>query len=263
MRFLFRVKLAIPLLLVITPLSVEGWRFSSTVESTGTRCREHVTPSMQRRKSLQHQQGSSLSATNNISKGDNEHSVGSVVRIAAREFAGKDSRPAGRNYTTRKVSQESIRVLQSGVVLDYNHYRTVALDKTPDRALSILTVDCMELLESYKYPVLDGDLGENVLVKGVNYRFFCPGEKYKFSLQNADDPNDNRGVVVEITEAMEPCANLCKLDYINDLTKPPVDRIETCKEFLNILDQHPGLRGWYAKILQEGTIDLHTNVHKL
>jgi MOSC domain-containing protein YiiM len=182
-------------------------------------------------------------------------SVGRVIRVAAREYHAEDSKPSSRKYTTRKVARDSIQVSKEGVATDYNHYRTLALKGTPDRALSILTTDCMELLQSHKFPVRDGDLGENVLVEGIDYRFFVPGNVYLFTTSTEDGNEVKEGcVIVEITEPMPPCGNLCKLPYINDPEKTPKERVATCQEMLNVLDQESGLRGWYAKVLQGGII---------
>ena len=65
-----------------------------------------------------------------------------------------------------------------------------------------------------------GDLGENILVDGVDCNFFQIGERYRFSSERDGDAGSKEAstneVIVEITEPMEPCANLCKLSYIND-----------------------------------------------
>jgi MOSC domain-containing protein YiiM len=121
----------------------------------------------------------------------------------------------------------------------------------------------MELLQSHNFPVQDGDLGENVLVSGIDYRFFVPGNVYRFT-SSTEDKEDNEGcVIVEITECMDPCANLCKLPYINDPKKTPKERIATCQQMLNIMDQQSGLRGWYAKVLQEGDIGTNCRVRRV
>lgn len=68
---------------------------------------------------------------------------------------------------------------------------------------------------------------------------------------------DDNHVVLEITEPMQPCANLCKLPYSNNTNKRrPRECIESCKQFLQFLDQAPRFCGWYAKVLQlqEGPI---------
>ena len=181
---------------------------------------------------------------------DNEDAV--VTRLAARSFDKDSSRPSSRTYTTRKVELEAARVTRDGVEDDYNHYRTVALKSTQDRAVSILTMDVMKALRSQypQYDIRDGDLGENVLIDNTSFDFFRVGKRYKFV-----DANDQSiGVVVEITQKMDPCANLCKLDYINDESLQPFERIERCKNFLEFLDRYDGYRGWYSKVIEEGVI---------
>lgn len=198
--------------------------------------------------------------SNNNSDPDVDLKVGRVIRVATREFHAEDSKPSSRNYTTRKIARDSIQVYKEGVASDYNHYRTLALKGTSDRALSILTTDCMELLQIHKFPVRDGDLGENVLVAGIDYRFFVPGNLYRFTPSMEDNEDKEGCVIVEITGPMDHCANLCKLPNINDPGKTPKERLATCQEMLNILDQQPGLRGWYAKVLQEGDIGTNCRV---
>jgi MOSC domain-containing protein YiiM len=182
--------------------------------------------------------------------------VGKVVRLAAREYHPDHSKPSSRQYTTQKVEQQRVNVTAEGIAGDYNHYRSVALDATADRAVSILTTDSMEILRAYKYPARNGDLGENILVSGVTFSFFEIGQTYRFCNSENDSPDDDDGstVIVEITEPCIACANLCKLPYINDEKKVPKERLRTCQEFLQLLDEVPGRRGWYAKVLQEGTI---------
>ena len=105
----------------------------------------------------------------------------------------------------------------------------------------------------------DGDLGENTLVGGVSYDFFRVGQRYKFVPFERGDAQEltttsEKKVILEITEKMEPCANLCKLSYINEESLEPKERIARCQEFIRFLDRYDGYRGWYAKVVQEGTI---------
>jgi MOSC domain-containing protein YiiM len=196
----------------------------------------------------------------------NEDSVssngaGRVVRLAAREYHPEHSKPSSRSYTTQKVEQESVWIDKEGVKGDYNHFRTVALDKTPDRAVSVLTTDAMALLRSYKFKVVDGDLGENILVSGVDCRFFVPGKSYCFvSSENQKPDDESSDVVIEITEAVVPCANLCKLPCINDESKSRQQRLRTCQEMLAVLDKEPGLRGWYAKVVKGGKVGKYSSI---
>ena len=184
------------------------------------------------------------------SKPDNSDaiSIGYVRRLAARKYDGENSQPSSRLYTTRKDEhKEGIWVGRAGVRGDYNHYRSLALKGTPDRAVSLLTTDTMNLLRSCQYPVVDGDLGENILLDGLYFSFFEPGRQYR--LKCKDDE-----VVLEIIEPVTPCANLCKLLFIINETKTPKERIKDCQDFISLLDSKPGLRGWYAKVIQEGGV---------
>lgn len=195
--------------------------------------------------------------------------VGVVTRLAARQFDADSSKPSSRSYTTRKAELSSeAHVTKEGVQGDYNHYRTVALKSTKDRAVSLLTNDVMVALRS-EYPNFsfeDGDLGENISVDNVSFDFFRVGEHYKFVTVVAEEKEETTSssvVVVEITEKMDPCANLCKLSYINDESLQPKERISRCKEFLNFLDRYDGYRGWYAKVIQEGIIPKGAKVVRL
>jgi MOSC domain-containing protein YiiM len=205
---------------------------------------------------------------NDINDDDNDNAVvGRVIRLAARSYHPVHSKPSSREYTTRKIQQSSVQICKEGVSNDYNHYRTVALKNTPNRAVSILTTDCLEYIKAYQYPVCDGDLGENILVHGLHYRFFQVGARYSFrgssgtSCSQKHDDNANV-VVLEITEPMTACGNLCKLPYINDEQKSPKERIATCQHFLDLLDKESGLRGWYAKVIQEGRIECGAMVQR-
>ena len=187
---------------------------------------------------------------------------GTVIRTAAKKFDASNSKPSSPLYTTRKDSQGQIIIRPQGVEGDYNHYRTIALSSTADRAISILTTDVFEQLKNVGYDKIGlGDLGENIYVDGVDYKFFELGKRYKFSKRDAEDLSSSSnkkvqdgddGVIVEITERIEPCGNLCKLSFINDEALPPTERFENCKKFLLWLDQKDGLRGWYAKIIGDG-----------
>jgi MOSC domain-containing protein YiiM len=174
-----------------------------------------------------------------------------VLRTAARMFNATTSMPSSREYTTRKDERRSIQVSFEGVVDDYNHYRTVALKGTPNRAISILTEDVMNMLKS-AYPGSEpGDLGENIWIHGMSFRQFVIGQQYEFS--SYFDSNQP-AVIVEITEPMIPCANLCKLSWINSVGLDARERIARCQGLLDFLDTHTGMRGWYAKIIQPGII---------
>ena len=186
---------------------------------------------------------------------DTDEEPARVGRLAVRPYHPTHSKPSSPKYTTRKISVESCLVTKQGLQEDYNHYRNIALSNTTDRAVSLWTSDCAEWLKKdLGYPVQPGDLGENVFITG-NLAYDDLDEGRRIALGSL--------VVVEVTEPIIPCANLCKLPYINDESKLPHERIATCQTFLERLDQLPGLRGWYAKVLQEGELRISDEVKLL
>lgn len=130
---------------------------------------------------------------------------GRVIRIAARQYNETSSKPSTRGYTTRKSSYPSIQLTAEGVRGDYNHYRFTVLKNTPNRAVSILTTDVMKYVQSFFPTSKEGDLGENLLIEGFEYYSIQVGKRFVVG---------RGGVMIEITEPMEPCANLCTLPYI-------------------------------------------------
>ena len=171
--------------------------------------------------------------------------TGLVVRVAAKP-RGNASSPSSPGYTTRKPALVGpARLEPSGVAGDYNHYRTRALGSTPDRAVSLLTTDVLESLAAEKArfwaaALEPGDLGENLLVAGVPYAFFAVGARYEVG-----------GATIEISEPVVPCANLCKLGFVNDAALKPAARVARCKRFLERLG---GVRGWYARVVRAGDV---------
>jgi len=180
-------------------------------------------------------------------------SAATVTRLAARKYDKNASKPSSRDYTTRKDSCTSVTVTFDGVKGDYNHYRTVALKSTSDRAISLLTQDVMIALQASFPASNDGDLGENVLLENIKFNDLQIGQQYMFG----SSKNNNNTVVIQVTEPMIPCANLCKLSYINDDRLAPKERIAKCQALLEFLDKPgDGFRGWYAKVISPGDIQV-------
>ena len=175
------------------------------------------------------------------------HSTATVVRLAARQYDKDASQPSSRNYTTRKNARHSILVQKEGVVHDYNHYRTVALDSTPTRAVSIVTTDILQALLAQDFSLQNGDLGENILVDGIQFHELQIHHYYMVGKAN--------GVLLQVTEPMIPCANLCQLPGINDESLAPKERIHKCRALLEFLSAPgDGFRGWYAQVVTGGEI---------
>jgi len=177
---------------------------------------------------------------------NSDKKTGRVVRLAARRYDPVSSKPSSPHYTTRKDPFSTVMVSQEGVMGDYNQYRTEALNSIPTRAVSILTTDAMNFVRSLHPTSQDGDLGENIFVDGLGFSTLKVGETYRIG----------DSVVVTITEPIEPCARLCKLPYINDPSLNPRARVVRCNTFLDQLDKRDGMRGWYGRVLQPGSIKI-------
>uniref|UniRef100_A0A7S2A1V4 MOSC domain-containing protein n=1 Tax=Ditylum brightwellii TaxID=49249 RepID=A0A7S2A1V4_9STRA len=174
---------------------------------------------------------------------------GTITRIASKPYQPDgSSKPSSRTYTTRKESYPKAQLSKHGIVGDYNHYRTIALDNTLDRAVSILTEDVLDICKNSVYgEIQDGDLGENLCLDGFKYDSFQIGSRCCIGHQD--------GIILEITEPIVACANLCKLQFINRESSSPKERIQKCTEFIDFLNQKDGLRGWYAKVVDLGKDD--------
>ena len=86
--------------------------------------------------------------------------------------------------------------------------------------------------------------------EGVDFNLGI-GQRYRFTSQKEDSAVGGEDVIIEITEPMEPCANLCKLPYINDPSlASPRERVARCQYLLEALGVKQGMRGWYSKVIQ-------------
>lgn len=175
-----------------------------------------------------------------------ENQTGKIIRCAAKSYDKEASKPSSRQYTTRKNELPLLHVTPNGVTGDYNHYRSIALKGTPNRAISILSTDAIHSIQSNELysTIQPGDLGENILIEGLPYNYFKIGGLYQLGEK----------LLVEITERIEPCANLCKLSFINDASLAPKEKMQKCMGFLESLDDVDGKRGWYAKIIGDGGV---------
>mmetsp|Transcript_9904 Transcript_9904/g.15485 ORF Transcript_9904/g.15485 Transcript_9904/m.15485 type:complete len:163 (-) Transcript_9904:334-822(-) len=129
----------------------------------------------------------------------------------------------------------------SGAKGDYNQFRTETLKGEPKRAISILTTDVLQALNSEGWPVQQGDMGENVVIGQVPYSFFAVGTRYMIG-----------SALVEISEAIQPCANLCRLSYMTSQ--------QVCQRFIQTLK---GRRGWYGRVITPGMVNTGDSVERV
>lgn len=153
---------------------------------------------------------------------------GTVIRINVKDKE-KFQQTGYAGLPKFETSEAEITV--SGVAEDYNDYRTKSKQSTPDRVVLIMTTDIMKQLETEGWPVLPGDIGENLTIDGISYESFKIGNKYRVG-----------GVELQITEKCNPCTRLGNLSYVGETR---------VNEFIKLMKNR---RGWYAKVLKEGKV---------
>jgi MOSC domain-containing protein YiiM len=135
----------------------------------------------------------------------------------------------------RAVPQLDIAV--TGAAGDYNHYRATSLDGDLDQAILLVTRDLLDQLNREGWPVAPGDFGENITLGGLPESALQPG------VQVVIGP-----VVLQVSKPCDPCKELYSLPYIGQ---------ERGAAFLRATHRR---RGWYARVVTPGSIDLQAPV---
>ena len=155
---------------------------------------------------------------------------GRVVQLHLKPREGQ-----ARGLPKRAVSQ--LTITPEGVEGDYNRWRTEEANGDPDQAVLLLSEEILAGLQAEGWPVQPGDLGENVTVAGLPPDALRNGAIVRLG-----------EVVLEVSKACDPCTVLYTLPYVG---------VERGPEFLRIM---LGRRGWYARVLQSGTVRAGTPV---
>lgn len=150
--------------------------------------------------------------------------TGSVSRVSA-----KPKTPGQRGLP--KPAQARLDITPAGAAGDYNHYRTEQLPGDLDQAILLLTQEVLGALQAEGWPVQPGDLGENVTLAGIPESALGPGARLRIG-----------DVVLEVSLACDPCTELYVLPYVGRERGPA---------FIKTL---AGRRGWYARVIREGSI---------
>ena len=146
--------------------------------------------------------------------------------------------PGERGLPKRPVS--TLRVGPSGADGDFNRWREEERAGDGDYALLLYPVEMLDALNDEGWPIRPGDLGENILTRGLPYAELAPPGQFEVG-----------EAVVEASKVCEPCDNLFLLPYVGKGRGP---------EFLKtMLDR----RGWYARVLRPGTVRLGDSVRRL
>lgn len=140
-------------------------------------------------------------------------------------------------YGLPKFSVDELRVTIDGAEGDYNNYRMAKLAGDPDQAILVVTDDVLRQLNAEGWPVMPGDLGENLTLGSVTESLLQPGTRIQLG-----------EVALELTLRCEPCTELYSLSYVGPKRGP---------EFVKTMVDR---RGWYARVLTPGVIRSDTPV---
>jgi MOSC domain-containing protein YiiM len=154
-------------------------------------------------------------------------------RIVQLNLKPKEGR--ARGLPKRAVSR--LTITADGVQGDYNRWRTEKANGDPDQAVLLLSEEILADLRAEGWPVRPGDLGENLLVAGLSRDVLEPGTTVHLG-----------DVVLQVSKACDPCTVLFTLPYVGAERGP---------QFLRIMH---GRRGWYARVLHGGTVEVDTPV---
>lgn len=139
-----------------------------------------------------------------------------------------------------KKPVNTVQVTVHGLVGDFNHFRHEKHHDDPAMAVLIFPLETILQMNQEGWPVRPGDVGENFTTKGIPYEHFSLGQQYRVG-----------GVVIEVSKVCTPCKNLKNLYYVGEERK--ADFIKTML----------GRRGWYARVLKEGTVEVNDNIKQI
>ncbi len=130
-----------------------------------------------------------------------------------------------------KAPVETAMALRGGLKGDFNRSRHETEQDDPDEALLVLPLETIHQLNGEGWPILPGDLGENLTTSGIPYDHLAPGQLYRVGRTE-----------IQITRRCDPCTNLYLLPYVGELKGPA---------FVKVMHLR---RGWYARVVREGLI---------
>jgi MOSC domain-containing protein YiiM len=155
---------------------------------------------------------------------------GRVVQLHLKPREGR-----ARGLPKRAVSQ--LTITPDGVEGDFNRWRTEKANGDPEQAVLLLNEEILVDLRAEGWPVQAGELGENLTVADLRPDALRPGVQVHLD-----------GVVLEVTKPCDPCTVLYTLPYVG---------VERGPEFLRTM---MGRRGWFARVLQGGTVRKNTPI---
>ena len=101
----------------------------------------------------------------------------------------------------------------------------------PERALCLFADELIERFRAEGHPIRPGDLGENLVLRGLDWTALRPGSVLRLGAE----------VEIELTKPTTPCAAIGGAFTGGDFS--PIDP-----------ERHPGQHRWYAKVRRGGPL---------
>ncbi|MBI5487768.1 MAG: MOSC domain-containing protein [Deltaproteobacteria bacterium] len=107
----------------------------------------------------------------------------------------------------------------------------------PERAVCLFAEELIQRLRGEGHPIQPGDLGENLLLRGVDWTSLHAGHRLRIGAK----------VELELTRPTTPCGAIAGAFTGGDFSRVAPDR-------------HPGEHRWYARVLRGGVIEVGDEV---
>ena len=114
----------------------------------------------------------------------------------------------------------------------------------PNQALLLLSVEAIDHLRSFGYPLFHGALGENLTIAGLDRTLMRAGQRYRAG-----------GALLELTKLREPCATLD--EYGIGIQRLMFDKFVKDGD---VNSPKWGLGGFYARVVEPGSIRVHDTI---
>lgn len=129
---------------------------------------------------------------------------------------------------------QSLQITVDGCVGDFQ--RNKKHHGGPQRAVCLFSEEVITMLQAEGHPVYPGSVGENILLRGVDWKMIVIGSKFHFD-----------ELVLEVTSDAPPCKTI-RDSFTDGCFKTISSKVA------------PNLTRWYAKVITEGQVHIGEDV---
>lgn len=142
------------------------------------------------------------------------------------------------NISTGGLPKSGIpRVMITAAGAQGDQQRDLVHHGGPNRALCLYALELIQALQAEGHPVFPGAMGENLTLTGLDWSLVVPGSRLQLGSQ----------ALIEVTSFTIPCNHL-----IPFFAEGEIDRVGQ--------KHHPGWSRLYARVVQEGPIQVGDSV---